>query len=65
MIRQESIFQNKKFIGVLNIAEWGVTFDPVDYRAVFQKVRLKTWETVEAAKAELRRELETGSQQGG
>ena len=55
MIRQESIFQNKKFIGVLSIAEWGVTFNPEDHRAAFQKVRLKTWETVEAAKAEVLR----------
>ena len=53
MIRQESIFQNKKFIGVINIAEWGVIFDPVDHRVAFQNVRLKTWETVEAAKAEV------------
>lgn len=53
MIRQESIFQSKKFIGVLHIADWGVTFDPVDHRATFQRVRLKTWETVEAARVEV------------
>jgi len=62
MIRQEAISQYKTFIGVLHIAEWGVTFDPVDHRAVFQKVRLRTWETVESAKAELRRDLKEGGQ---
>ena len=53
MIRQESVIKNREVIGVLHVADWGVTFDPADNRTVFHEARLKTWETVEAAKAEL------------
>ena len=65
MNRQESVIKNRKVIGVLHIAEWGVTFDPADNRTVFHEARLKTWETVEAAKAELLFLLEERGRQNG
>ncbi len=65
MTRQESIYQNKRFIGVLHIADWGVTFDPTEQSPLFNRAKLKTWETVEAAKAELRRTLKAEGQQDG
>ena len=51
MNRQELIVKNQKVIGILHIAEWGVTFDPAEQNAMFNQAKLKTWETVEAARA--------------
>ena len=50
MMRQEPVIRKQEVIGVLHIAEWGVTFDPIDQRPAFNQARLATWETVEAAK---------------
>lgn len=54
MIRQQPVIHNQKEIGVLLIADWGVTFAPAD-NSSFHEARLKTWETVEAAKSEVLR----------
>ena len=48
MIRQQPVIHNQKEIGVLHIADWGVSFTPADNNA-FHEVRLRTWETVEAS----------------
>jgi len=57
MIRQEAIVKNQRVIGVLHIAEWGVIFEPIDSLAAFEKVQLKTLETMEAARLEVLREV--------
>ena len=65
MIYQESVIKNRKVIGVLHIADWGVTFDPLNHRADFQEAQLKTWETIEAAKLEIARVLKEKGQRDG
>ena len=57
MNRQESVIHNRKVIGVLHIADWGVTFDPAEQSPLFNQSKLKTWETVEAAKSAILREV--------
>ena len=62
MIRQESVIVNRRVIGTLHIAEWGVTFEPAEHDPLFNRSRLKTWETAEAAKLEIARELKARGQ---
>ena len=61
MSHQETVIKNQKVIGVLHIADWGVTFDPAEQGPLFNKAKLKTWETVESAKSEI---LQAGDQEG-
>jgi hypothetical protein len=65
MNRQEAIIKKRVVIGVLHVAEWGVTFDPTEQSPLFNQAKLKTWETVEAARAEIMGELQSGGRQGG
>lgn len=57
MNRQQPVIHNQKEIGVLHIADWGVSFTPAD-KGAFHEARLKTWETVEAARSEVLKVVE-------
>jgi hypothetical protein len=65
MNRQQPVIMKRQVIGLLHIADWGVTFEPLDQRAAFLTVQLKTWETIEAARSEIERELARGVRRNG
>lgn len=55
MNRQEAVLKKGKVIGILHIADWGVTFEPAKQNPLFNRIKLKTWESIESARAEVLR----------